>query len=114
MQDNEYTMAVHRWGPDYADPQTYMDLFVTGQPNNYGHYSSEAYDALVTAAGSGVDAADAVKRWVDYVDAEKILISDDVAIVPLYQAGNTALMNPGLTGIQYHAGGVDNYRHMVK
>lgn len=114
MQDNDYTMAVHRWGPDYADPQTYLDLFVTGASNNYGHYNSEAYDTLVLKAGSGEDAADAVQRWQDYVDAEKILISEDVAIIPLYQAGNTALMNPELTGIQYHAGGVDNYRHMVK
>ena len=42
------------------------------------------------------------------------VINEEVAIIPLYQAGNTALMNPGLSGIQYHAGGVDNYRHMVK
>ena len=48
------------------------------------------------------------------VEAERILINEEVAIIPLYQAGNTALMNPGLSGIQYHAGGVDNYRHMVK
>ena len=110
MQDNNYTMSVHRWGPDYADPQTFLDLFITGASNNYGHYSSEAYDTLVNKADFGDDAE---QRWLDYAAAEKILISEDSVIIPLYQAGNTALNNKAMSGIQYHAGGVDNYRHIV-
>ena len=114
MQNDNYTFAVHRWGPDYADPQTYIDLFTTGASNNYGHFSNATYDELVEKACFGEDAANGTQRWLDMVEAEKILVNEEVAIVPLYQAGNTALMNPGLSGIQYHAGGVDNYRHMVK
>ena len=114
MQNDNYTFAVHRWGPDYADPQTYIDLFTTGASNNYGHFENAAYDELVEKACFGEDAANGTQRWLDMVEAERILINEEVAIIPLYQAGNTALMNPGLSGIQYHAGGVDNYRHMVK
>ena len=44
--------------------------------------------------------------------AEKVLVNEDTAIIPLYQAGNTALQNTKLTGIQYHGAGVDSYRHM--
>ncbi len=111
MQNDNYTVALHRWGPDYADPQTYMDLFVTGASNNYGHYESKDYDALISKALND-DAADATARWEDFAEAEKILVNTDIAIVPLYQSGNTALQNTKLTGIQYHGAGVDSYRHM--
>ena len=111
MQNDDYTIALHRWGPDYADPQTYMDLFVTGASNNYGHYESTEYDTLINNALT-TDATDSTKRWQDFADAEKVLISEDVAVVPLYQSGNTALQNTKLTGIQYHGAGVDSYRHM--
>ena len=59
------------------------------------------------------DAVDSAKRWEDFAEAEKLLVSEDVAIVPLYQAGNTALQNPKLTGIDYHAAGVTSYRHLL-
>ena len=111
MQNDNYDVALHRWGPDYADPQTYMDLFVTGASNNYGHYESEKYDSLIEKALS-TDAADSTKRWEDFAEAEKVLVNEDTAIIPLYQAGNTALQNTKLTGIQYHGAGVDSYRHM--
>ncbi len=111
MQNDNYDVALHRWGPDYADPQTYMDLFVTGASNNYGHYESEKYDSLIEKALT-TDAADSTKRWEDFAEAEKVLVNEDTAIIPLYQAGNTALQNTKLTGIQYHGAGVDNYRHM--
>ena len=62
---------------------------------------------------SVTDAVDSAKRWEDFAEAEKLLVSEDVAIVPLYQAGNTALQNPKLTGIDYHAAGVTSYRHLL-
>lgn len=111
MQNDNYTMALHRWGPDYADPQTYMDLFVTGASNNYGHYESKDYDSLINKA-LNADAADSDARWEDFAEAEKVLVNEDVAIVPLYQSGTTALQNKKLTGIQFHGAGVDSYRHM--
>ncbi len=112
MQDDNYTVALHRWGPDYADPQTYMDLFITDASNNYGHYDSEEYNTIINNALT-TDATDSEKRWQDFADAEKILVSEDVAVVPVYQSGNTALQNTKLTGIEYHGAGVDNYRHMT-
>ena len=112
MQNDNYTVALHRWGPDYADPQTYMDLFITGASNNYGHYESNTYDELINKALT-TDAADSTQRWADFAEAEKILVSDEVAVVPLYQSGSTALQNTKLTGIEYHGAGVDNYRHMI-
>jgi len=112
MQNGVYEVALHRWGPDYADPQTYIDLFTSGASNNYGHYNSSTYDSQVYEAEFGASAANSDARWNLMLDAEKTLLGD-YAVVPVYQNGEAALVNTKLTGIQFHAGGVDNYRHMV-
>ena len=36
MQDGNFEVALTRWGPDYADPMTYLGMWVTGNSNNYG------------------------------------------------------------------------------
>ena len=89
-----------------------MDLFNSQSTSNSGQYVSSDYDALIAKA-EVTDAADSTKRWEDFAEAEKLLVGEDVAIVPLYQAGNTALQNPKLTGIDYHAAGVTSYRHLL-
>ena len=61
----------------------------------------------------GEDAPDAEKRWADIVEGEKMLI-DDMAMIPVYQAGGAMMINPKVTGIEFHAGGVDSYRFMKK
>ena len=112
--DHDYDIMLTRWGPDYGDPQTYMDLFVsTNTSNNDGGYNSADYDAKVADAETGAGIADASVRWQDFIDAEKILVEDDAAIVPVFQAGGAMLINPNITGIEFHSAGVDSYRHIV-
>ena len=36
MQNDDYCIALTRWGPDYADPMTYLGMWVTNTANNYG------------------------------------------------------------------------------
>ncbi len=110
MQHQEYEVALTRWGPDYADPETYMDLFLSSNwSNNNGRYNSTEYDALVNAADAN---ANSEERWQQYIDAEKILI-EDAAVIPVYQTGDALMINPKVTGIRFHAAGVDCYRYMV-
>lgn len=30
MRKKTYELGLTRWGPDYADPMTYLDLWITG------------------------------------------------------------------------------------
>ncbi|MFV0479341.1 MAG: peptide ABC transporter substrate-binding protein [Anaerorhabdus sp.] len=113
QQNGEYQIALHRWGPDYADPQTYLDLFITGASNNYGVYSSETYDGLVLEATTGETATDSTARWDMLIEAEKVLVQDDAAVIPVYQNGGAMMIQPSVSGIEFHSAGVDNYRHMV-
>ena len=111
MSDHDYQVALTRWGPDYADPQTYMDLFVsTNTSNNSGGYDSEEYDALVAEAESGT--VSDVDRWNDFLEAEKVLISEDMAVIPVYQSGGAMLISPDITGIVFHQIGGDDYKHI--
>ena len=111
QREHTFDISLTRWGPDYGDPQTYMDLFTSSNTsNNQGGYASDAYDELVKKAESGEAAID---RWNDFIAAEKVLVVDDIGIVPVYQQGGAMLISPSISGIEFHSAGVDNYRHIV-
>ena len=112
--DNNYDVTLTRWGPDYGDPQTYMDLFVsTNASYNTGGWNNPEYDALIYDAENGAGISDPLKRWENFVAAEKILVADDAAVVPIFQAGGAIIINPEISGIEFHSASVDNYRHIV-
>ena len=111
MTDGDYEVALTRWGPDYADPQTYMDLFVsTNLSNNSGRYNSAKYDELVAGAEATLDMDE---RWQKFVEAEKVLVAEDYADIPVFQAGGAMIIRPEISGIEFHSAAVDNYRHIV-
>jgi oligopeptide transport system substrate-binding protein len=58
MQDGNFEIGLTRWGPDYADPMTYLDMWITGSPNNYGFWSNAEYDAIIQSAKKGEPALD--------------------------------------------------------
>ncbi|MBQ2656146.1 MAG: peptide ABC transporter substrate-binding protein [Erysipelotrichaceae bacterium] len=112
--DHDYDVMLTRWGPDYADPQTYMDLFLTESVDyNDGGYSSEVYDSLVHDAEFGAGVSDANMRWSLFLEAEKQLIIEDAAVVPVFQAGGAMIISPKISGIEFHSAAVDSYRHIV-
>ena len=111
MNDGDYEVCLTRWGPDYADPQTYMDLFVsTNTSNNSGRYNSATYDQLVADAEASLDMTE---RWNKFIEAEKQLVAVDFADVPVFQAGGAMIIRPTISGIEFHSAAVDNYRHIV-
>lgn len=110
---HQYEVMLTRWGPDYADPQTYLDLFRSTRAGYTGTYVNDEYNALLDKAFFGEDAADADKRWADMVEAEKMLVND-YGTIPLYQNGGAMMINPKVTGIEFHSGGVDSYRFVKK
>ena len=113
MNDLDYDVGLTRWGPDYADPQTYLDIFKSDTTGYNGYYFNDEYDALLNKGETGEDAADPEARWQDMIDAEKLLISE-FGVIPIYQNGGAMLINPDVTGIEFHNAGVDSYRHIKK
>ena len=106
MRAGDYQLGITRWGPDYADPTTYLDMFITGGSNNYPNYSSEEYDTLMNSIGKGDLVYDIEARWEAMKEAEELLISRDAAALPMYQQGNTYLIDQQVKGIETHSVGV--------
>lgn len=105
----DFEVMLTRWGPDYGDPQTYMDLYTSwNYDNNYGHWASDKYDELVLAAEAAVEPID---RWNNFVAAEGVLITDEMGVVPVFQAGGAMIIRPGVENVEFHSAAVDIYRH---
>ena len=77
----DFDLCRSSWVGDYGDPNTFMDMFVTDGGNNRTGWSSKRYDQLI---GDAARELDREKRFAIFREAEKILISDDAPICPLY------------------------------
>ncbi|MBO0468951.1 peptide ABC transporter substrate-binding protein [Enterococcus sp. DIV0242_7C1] len=99
MKKGDYELSVSMWGPDYQDPMTFLESSVSSK--NKTSYRSEKYDQLIDDA-SNKYANDPEKRWETLIAAEKVLVEEDAALVPLYQQARGQLVRPGVKGIQYH------------
>ena len=78
QKNGDFDICCTRWGPDYADPTTYLNLLLDGNANNYGKYSNAAYEEKMNEV---TDASDAKDRWQKMIEAEKIAM-DDYCIYP--------------------------------
>ena len=80
-RDNrDYALDFTGWGPDYNDPMTFLDMWVTGNGNNSVDYSNPEYDKLIAEAGSTNDLE---LRQKNFLACEK-LIADECPIAPVY------------------------------
>ncbi len=102
----DYDFSYAGWGPDYQDPMTFIDMFITGGAHNQMEYSNPEYDKLVKEAGTTL-LSDLPARWEALQKAEKILIEQDAAISPLYQRGLSFAMKPKVKNLYNHAFGGD-------
>lgn len=90
QQNGDFDLVLTRWGPDYADPTTYLNVLLPGGSFNFGKYPNEAYREKLNEAA----AADSLEdRWQLLKDAEKIAM-DDGAVAPIFQTGSSDLLNP--------------------
>ena len=101
MQNDNYDIALTRWGPDYADPMTYLGMWITDNSNNYGFWSNEEYDQLIADCTTGAYISDYDARWEAMLEAETIVMQEAV-IAPLYTKSNANLIAEDVTGIEFH------------
>lgn len=101
LQEGNFDLGLTRWGPDYADPMTYLGMWVTDNSNNYGLWSNAEYDAIIAECTTGALCTDAEGRWSRLYDAEKIVM-DEAVIFPLYTQCNAEMLSSKVTGVEYH------------
>ena len=76
----DYDLAMSAWIGDYNDPQTFIDMFVTDGGNNLTGWGDPQYDQMLATSENTPDTA---KRMQILHDMEKILVEDQVPIVPV-------------------------------
>lgn len=93
--DKTYDVCFALWGPDYDDPLTYLDMFVTDSGNNHTGWSNAEFDELIA---SSYTEADAAKREEIMINAEKLLM-EEMPIGPIYHRIRDYITSDKLTGV---------------
>jgi len=104
-RNGNFQILLNRWGADYDDAMTFLDLFVTNGGFNHGKYSNPKFDELIKKAKLNPDFN---QRLQQMVEAEKILVQDDAAIAPLYWRQRLNLERPHIKGLVHHPFGSDD------
>ncbi len=94
MKGLDYDVARARWVGDYDDPNTFLDMFVSGGGNNQTGWSSPEYDALIAAAAKTADGA---ARLELFQKAEAHLL-EQAPIAPLFFGTRVHLLHPDVRG----------------
>ncbi|MGH2550366.1 MAG: ABC transporter substrate-binding protein, partial [Thermomicrobiales bacterium] len=98
MNSLDYDVCRSSWVGDYPDPNTFLDLFLTGGGNNRTGWSNAGYDALIADAAREPDEA---KRFAILARAEQMLVVKQAVICPVYFYVGIQLYDPAkFTGIE--------------
>ncbi len=77
----DFDIARSSWVGDYNDANTFLDCFITGRGNNRTGWSHAPYDRLMEESRKE---SDPTLREQRMQAAERLLIEDEIPIVPLY------------------------------
>ena len=109
LRMGDYMVARSGWIGDYPDPNTFLDMFVTGGPNNQTNWGNVKYDNNIKMAKVE---ADPVSRMKLFVEAEAILMEEQ-AILPIYFYVSKNMVQPRVQG--FHANLQDVHPlHLIK
>jgi oligopeptide transport system substrate-binding protein len=83
------------WVADYPGRNDFLGVLLgTGSSNNYGGWSSEAFDAAIADAGSAADPAQAGEAY----DRAEGIVRDEAPVIPVSYGTGWALSREGLLG----------------
>ena len=105
--DSDFVFARHGWIGDYNDPMTFIDVFISDNPQNDGVYSNAKFDELVKLAKVSGDQNVRMKAMHE---AENLLL-DEMGLIPLYFYTQPLLVDPKLKGIIFDVLGLHKFNY---
>jgi oligopeptide transport system substrate-binding protein len=93
-RNQEYWVDRAGWIGDYVDPNTFLDMWLTGGGNNRTGWGDPRYDDLIHKAAQE---SDPKKRAAMLQDAEAILM-DELPIIPIYFNVDKNMVRPYVRG----------------
>jgi oligopeptide transport system substrate-binding protein len=103
--------AIYRFGwlTPFADPINPLEVFTTGNPNNYAGYSNPEYDKLVHEIAAMAPGA---ARTAKIQKAQKILVEEDAPVVPIFHYVQNHLVAPRVKNFKVNPFGVVSFGEM--
>lgn len=95
MDQKDFGVVFAGWGPDYDDPMTFLDLWVTDGGNNHTSWSNAEYDECVAKA---LVEADATKR-MEYLKRCEEIIATEFPVGVIYERNRSYLTSERLHGV---------------
>ena len=92
----DYEIDRASWYGDYLDPNTFLEMFTTGNGNNKTGFTNATYDELIRKAALETSAE---KRMSYFQQADAILV-DEVPILPIYTYHWNRLVSNSVKGWQ--------------
>jgi len=103
VKDRDYEMVYANWFPDFDDPMTYLDIWVSKAGFNRSDYANPKYDTLITEAKA---ATDEKVRQQKMFEAEKIAL-EDMIVVPTHWGANAGVQSDRLVNFVRSIVGAD-------
>lgn len=104
-----YQMSLSRWAADYADPSSFIEMWVGGSLQNKTGWSDPEYDRLVQQAQRNPDPQ---ARRALFATAEARVL-DQAPIVPLVYGSKAMLLRPGFRGLGVNTLGNHLMKHIA-
>ncbi len=95
MNQLDYDICRSSWVGDYPDPNTFLDLFLSGGGNNRTGWGDPAYDTLIERAAAEANPG---KRFAILAQAEELLVAQAAVVCPLYFYVGIQLYDPKRVG----------------
>lgn len=85
------------WSADFPDPDNILSVFLSDSGNNRTAWKNAKYDELVLSS-RGISKLPV--REKNYLEAQRILLEEEVVVLPLYYEPNMALVRPKVKGLE--------------
>lgn len=110
-RNGELMMARAQWYADYNDPTSWLAMFIEGNAQNDVKWTNEKYNQLMEESDKELDDA---KRQKLLQAAEKILVTEETVVCPLFSNSNTDLIDPTLENYSFDVLSYSDWSHMTK
>jgi oligopeptide transport system substrate-binding protein len=108
-EDSEYhQMVVSFWIPDYNDPMTLLDLWISGASFKKADISNHRYDGRIAGAKAEPDAA----RRMEMMAEAEMLVGGFAALAPIYYFASANVTKPSVKNyVVYPYGPASDYKY---
>ncbi|MDR3281332.1 MAG: peptide ABC transporter substrate-binding protein [Synergistaceae bacterium] len=103
-----YDIARGHWWGDYADPMTFLDMFISSSSKNWPRWKNSEYDRLITLSASQSGAARDESMY-----KANALFMNDMPIVPLFYPVDDFVIAPHVKGLERTATSVLYFGNIV-